>query len=219
MEELSQNYTSDEEDMVSENQSSSGCKRSVESLSQEDADDDFESFQSPIFSPPKKRRGFTWTEVLTTEKEEIKKGHVFHGSLRDGKVKKCAVHVDCQHYIKILNNGQWFERGKHSQTIVSSTRGISPLIIDSIDEKLRGGLMPTFIHNLFVNDVKFSSLAPTAAQISNRKRFLNRNHLDVDTVKGLQNYILSREVTFSYIFLLCLHHYYYYYYYECIICN
>lgn len=168
-----------------------------------DSDDEESDFEEPIFTPPKKRRVFQWHRIELSGKKAIEsfvRGHSWYSPLRNGVVRKCVAHRDCEHYVKLLTNGELYERGAHSTSPninVSTLRGISPLIIDEVDEKLRGGLKPTFIHNFYKNHDDYKSIAPTVIQISNRKKFLNKSSIKVDTVKQLQSYLLSKNATIS----------------------
>ena len=175
---------------------------SDEDTGDNDDDSDFDELSNiPLFTPPKKKRGFEWRKIQQSQKntlEQIVKGHSWHSPLRNGVVKKCVMHQDCEHFVKVLKTGEVYERGVHSTLVnvnVPKSRGISPQIIDEVDEKIREGFMPTYISNFYKSHSEYRHVAPTVLQVSNRKKFLHKSTLKVDSVKELQSYLHSKTVS------------------------
>ena len=150
-----------------------------------------------------KRVFFTWekTEMagsVEEKREELKKTYKYKYTLRGnaGYVYACSLHDGCSHKMKILSSGDVFECGEHTETLGSPPAvGIHPRFKDLVDHQLLAGLKPA---KILAHCRELCSgqdyLLPTRQQISNRRLYVLRPEVRVDSVNALRDILSKKKV-------------------------
>jgi hypothetical protein len=81
--------------------------------------------------------------------------------------------------------------GEHGSSFEKPSRGICSVWVKKVDDLLENGIMPKKVYNLLMKESTDENrvVIPTVAQLQNRKKFLFRSDLQLDTTHALEHYL------------------------------